>query len=167
MNRRAQDTPDGLPRTGRAAVLYDHYESLLSAYRLIGWLPRKRECRLNSVDSWRFDMLGKRGVAARALVETAGIELLVLAIGNAGAMCRLPTKWIEDRARMDAGRGAGLSLALIGTNLRFDAVPLLNAWIQKKQIPYVDLASLACVEDSLSSSPSTGGIPCPAAAHKS
>ena len=91
------ETPEAV-RPGRAVIVYDHVESLLAAKQLLGRLASNGQPRIEwLVNSWRFDMLriGSCLEARRALEETTGTTLVVVAIHDPASWTKLPETWLR------------------------------------------------------------------------
>jgi hypothetical protein len=97
---------DGSGRLVRAAILYDHLESMLAANELLGRLRPDPEVNEDwTVNSWSFEMLETGLEGWRALEDTSDVRVMVLALGDAQSLEKWPASWLW---RWAANRRAGM-----------------------------------------------------------
>jgi len=82
--------------SAKAVILYDCIETMLETNEILACVPpRSRRDAEWTVNSWRFDMLEQGIEAEKALEETSDVELIILAIGDAGDVWDWPEDWLR------------------------------------------------------------------------
>ena len=101
--------------SAKAVILYDCIETMLETNEILaGFPPRSGGDAEWAVSSWRFDMLEQGIEAEKALEETSDVELIILAIGDAGALWDWPEDWLRRWAEGHKTANVTLVVALAG-----------------------------------------------------